>query len=79
MEETGMGGPCKAFPIYLLGNVRERRAQSFSLAMPEPVLLLPCRDKLSKSHLRERKGRYNDSSDVSMNSLGKPEALREHN
>lgn len=31
MEETRMGGPCEAFPIYLLGNLRERRAQSFSL------------------------------------------------
>lgn len=83
MEQTGMGGPCKAFPIYLLGNLRERRAQSSSLTGQcqgsYSSCTLPCRDKMPKNHLRERKGRHSDGNDASVNSLGKPEALYAHN
>lgn len=47
MEQTGKGGPGKAFPIYLLGNLRERRAQSSSLVAwlgdaQAPIPPAPC-------------------------------------
>lgn len=40
--------------------------------------ILPRWDGLPESHLRERKGRYNDGSNVSINNLGKLEVLHKH-
>lgn len=52
--------------------------------MPQLMLVLssscvlPCWDRLPKSHLK-RKGRYDDGSNVSINNLGKLEVLHKHN
>ena len=48
------------------------------MLVPSSSCVLPCWDRLPKSHLRERKGRYNDGSDASINSLGKLEVLHKH-
>lgn len=74
---------------YLLGKPREKK-HSTAVWFPDRAMLqfmlvlsssciLPCWDRLPKSHLRETKGRYNDGSDVSINNLGKLEVLHKHN
>lgn len=49
------------------------------MLVPSSSCVLTCWDRLPKSHLRERKGRCNDGSDVSINNLGKLEVLHKHN
>lgn len=61
-EQTGRGGPCKAFPVYLLGNPRERRAQSSSLVAwlgdaRAPVPPAPCPAGTSCQKTTSGKGR----------------------
>lgn len=62
MEQTGMGVPCKTFPIYLLGNLRERRAQSSSLVAwlgnaRAPIPPAPCPAGTSCQKATSGKGR----------------------